>query len=78
MTAISYKNGQPKVSANSFQYALRYTVNGIQCFQTYKTVEELTVALGRVPTKRFIDVGHLRLPVSKEEFRTGSIPSGAT
>ena len=43
-----YKNGQPKVSPNSFQYALRYTLDGHRWFPTFKTVEDLTVALGRV------------------------------
>jgi hypothetical protein len=43
-----YKNGQPKVSPDSFQYALRYTLDGGRWFPTFKTVEDLTVALGRV------------------------------
>ena len=43
-----YKNGQPKVSPNSFQYALRYTLDGGRWFPTFRTVEDLTVALGRV------------------------------
>jgi len=43
-----YKNGQPKVSPDSFQYALRYTLHGIRRFQPFKTLEDLTVGLGRV------------------------------
>jgi hypothetical protein len=43
-----YKNGQPKISPDSFQYALRYTLDGGRWFPTFKTVEDLTVALGRV------------------------------
>jgi hypothetical protein len=43
-----YKNGQPKVSPDSFQYALRYTLNGSRWFRTFMTVEDLMVALGRV------------------------------
>jgi integrase len=43
-----YKNGQPKVSPNSFRYALRYTLDGERMFPTFKTVEALMVALARV------------------------------
>jgi hypothetical protein len=43
-----YKNGQPKVSPDSFQYALRYTLHGVRRFQPFKTLEDLTVGLGRV------------------------------
>ena len=43
-----YKNGQPKVSPDSFQYALRYTLNGIRYFEPVKTVEDLMVALRRL------------------------------
>jgi hypothetical protein len=43
-----YKNGQPKVSPDSFQYALRYTLHGVRRFQPFKTLEDLTAGLGRV------------------------------
>ena len=42
-----YMNGQPKVSPDSFQYALRYTLHGIRRFQPFKTLEDLTVGLGQ-------------------------------
>lgn len=43
-----HKNGRPKVSPDSFQYALRYTLDGNRQFHTFKTVDELMVAKGRV------------------------------
>jgi integrase len=43
-----YKNGQPKVSPNSFEYALRYTLDGDRYFRTFKTVENLMATLAQV------------------------------
>lgn len=43
-----YKNGQPKVGPDSFQYALRYTLDGDRYFRTFKTVEALMVVLAQV------------------------------
>jgi hypothetical protein len=60
-----HKSGRPKVSPDSFQYALRYTLGGIRYFQPFKTVEDLTVALGRVDVQIRAAKNGIELPNQK-------------
>jgi integrase len=57
-----YKNGQPKVSPDSFQYALRYTLDGDRYFPTFKTTEALTLALARVEVQIHAAKNGVELP----------------
>ena len=60
-----YKNGQPKVSANSFRYALRYTLKGDRLFPSFKTVEDLMVTLARVEVEIHAAKNGVELPNGK-------------
>lgn len=60
-----YKNGQPKVSPDSFLYALRYTLNGNRHFPSFKTVEDLMATLARVEVEIHAAKNGVELPNGK-------------